>query len=81
MWPREPKFGSLYRGFRYNGARYIKVLTLFRLGFLGVPGPWGGGGGGDIMTSFFQKSVVFLVFSSYCCAEGQHSQKLMIKNT
>ena len=24
MWPRDPKFGSLYRGFcYYNGARYI----------------------------------------------------------
>ena len=31
-------------------------------------------------THFSQKSV-FLVFSSYICAEGQHSQILMIENT
>ena len=61
MWPREPKFGSLYRGFRYNGARYIKVLALFRLGFLGVPGPWGGmgGGGGRYNDVIFSKNQCF----------------------
>ena len=31
----------------------------------------------DVISS----NQCFLVFSSYFCAEGQHSQKLMIKNT
>ena len=30
---------------------------------------------------FYPKSVFFSVFFPYFCAEGQHSQKLMIKNT
>ena len=28
MWPKDRNFGSLYRGIRYNGARYIGVLTI-----------------------------------------------------
>ena len=27
MWPRNPNFGSLYRGFRYNGVHHIGVFT------------------------------------------------------
>ena len=26
MWPRDPKFGLLYRGFRYNGVCYNGVF-------------------------------------------------------
>ena len=37
MWPRDPKFGSLYRGFRYNGVRYIGDFTHTYYKILPVP--------------------------------------------
>ena len=34
----------------------------------------------DVVMTSFPQNQRFLVFSSYFCAEDQHSQKLMIKN-
>ena len=39
MWPRNPKFDSLYRGFLYNGVCYIGFLPIQITDFCKFAGP------------------------------------------